>query len=62
MSIAKEEGRRLLDTRPDDVSFEDIQYRIHMREKIERGRRDVRDGKLLSQEESERCMARWLDG
>lgn len=60
MSTAKEEVRRLLDQLPDDASFEDIQYHIYVREKIERGRKDVREGRVVSQEEAERRMAKWL--
>jgi cell division protein FtsX len=60
VSTAKDEVRRLLDDLPDDASFEDIQYHIYVREKIELGRRAVRDGRTVSQEEAERRMSRWL--
>ena len=62
LSTAKDAVRRMLDQLPDDASFEDIQYHIYVREKIERGRDDVRDGRIMSQEEAERRMARWLEG
>jgi hypothetical protein len=52
----------MLDHLPDDASFEDIQYHIYVREKVERGRQDVREGHVVSQEEAERRMARWLEG
>lgn len=38
---AKETVRRILDDLPDNASLEDIQYHIYVREKIERGLRDV---------------------
>ena len=60
MGTPKEEVRKLLDTLPEDSSLEDIQYHIYVREKIERGLRDVREGRTLSQEEVERRMSRWL--
>ncbi|MEP6887212.1 MAG: hypothetical protein ABI945_02710 [Nitrospirales bacterium] len=45
MGTPKEEVKRLLDQIPDDSTFEDIQYHIYVREKIERGLKDVaRDG------------------
>ena len=50
----------MLEELPDDASFEDIQYHIYVREKVERGLEDVRAGRLLSQDEVERRMARWL--
>lgn len=60
MSTPKEEVRKLLDQLPDDSSLEDIQYHIYVREKIERGLSDVREGRVLSVEEVERRMSRWL--
>jgi predicted transcriptional regulator len=60
MSTPKEEVRKLLDQIPDDSSFEDIQYHIYVREKIERGLKDIKEGRVLSHEEVERRMAKWL--
>ena len=60
MRTAKEEVRKILDHIPDDSSFEDIQYHIYVREKIERGLKDIKEGHLLSQEEVERRMSKWL--
>jgi len=59
MASAKEEVKKLLDQIPDDSSFEDIQYHIYVREKIERGLEDVEHGRVLSQEEAERRMSKW---
>jgi predicted transcriptional regulator len=59
MGSAKEEVRRILEIIPDNASFEDIQYHIYVREKIERGLADVKNGKLLSQEEVEQRMRKW---
>jgi hypothetical protein len=61
MSTAKEDVRRLLDQLPDDVSLEDVQYHIYVRQKSERALKEVQDGCVLSQEEVERRMARWLE-
>ena len=60
MSTAKEEVRRILDRIPDDASFEDIQQHIYVREKIERGLKDIEEDKVLSQEEVEHRMSKWL--
>jgi hypothetical protein len=62
MSTAKEEVRKLLEQLPDNSSFEDIQYHIYVREKIERGLHEVEQGQVLSQEEVERRMSKWLGG
>ena len=60
MGKAKEEVRRLLDNLPEDASYEDIQYHIYVRQAIERGIAAVERGEVLSHEDVERRMARWL--
>lgn len=60
MSTAKDEVRKLLEQLPSDASYEDIQYHIYVREKIERGLRDVEERRVLSQEEVERRMSKWI--
>ncbi len=62
MKTAKEEVKKILETLPDDSSFEDIQYHIYVRSKIEQGLKDIKEGSVLSQEEVERKMAKWLKG
>jgi len=61
MTTTKEEIRRMLDTLPDDATWEDVQYSIYVRERIERGRREADEGRLIDEEEIERRMKRWLD-
>jgi predicted transcriptional regulator len=60
MKTAKEEVRELLEQLPEDASLEDIQYHIYVRQKIQRGLDAASEGKILSQEEVERRMDRWL--
>ena len=60
MGIAKEEVRRMLDQLPDDTTFEDIQYHIYVRQKIERGLKDVEEGRVIEHEDVEKRMSRWL--
>ncbi len=61
MGTAKDEVRKMLARIPDESSFEDIQYHIYVREKIEHGLEDIRESRVLSQEEVERRMSKWLD-
>ncbi len=62
MSVtAKEAVRDLLEKLPDDVSFEDIEYRIYVRSKIEKSLQAVEEGRVLTQDEVEQRMAKWLD-
>jgi hypothetical protein len=60
MIPAKEEVRRLLECLPDNASFEDIQYHIYVRQKIERGLEDIEAGRTISEEECEARMSTWL--
>lgn len=60
MISAKEEVRKMLDQIPSDASFEDIQYHIYVCQKIERGIKDIEEGRILSQEEVEQMMSKWL--
>lgn len=57
---AKEETRRILDTLPDGASWEDIQYSIYVRERIERGRVEANGDNLLDEDEIEARMEPWL--
>ncbi|TMQ32506.1 MAG: hypothetical protein E6K70_18190 [Planctomycetota bacterium] len=60
MHTAKQTVRDLLDDLPDNSTFEDIQYHIYVRQKIERGLQDLKAGRVLSQKEAERRMSKWL--
>jgi hypothetical protein len=60
MPSAKEEIRRMLDELPDDASWEDLQHSIYVRERIERGRRETLEGRVLDQDEVEGRMSQWL--
>lgn len=57
MSIApsfKEEARRIIEELPDDASWEDLMYRIYVREAVKSGLRDVDQGRVVPDEEVRR--------
>jgi predicted transcriptional regulator len=58
-TMPREEVRRLLDSLPDDASYEDIQYHIYVQQKIDRGLEASERGDFISDEEIERRIARW---
>ncbi len=60
MATAREEIKELLDRIPEDSSYEDIQYHIYVRQKIQRGLEAIEEGRVVSEEEAERRLARWL--
>ncbi|MBW3564072.1 MAG: hypothetical protein KY459_05060 [Acidobacteria bacterium] len=61
METAKEQVKRILDTLPDDASYEDIQYHIYVRQRIEQGLADVEAGRVIPHEEVVRRLAKWRD-
>jgi predicted transcriptional regulator len=60
MNSAKQEVNKLLSRLPDNCSLEDIQYHLYVLQKIERGLKDAEEGKVHTQEEVEKRMAKWL--
>jgi predicted transcriptional regulator len=46
---------------PDTASYEPIQYHIYVREKVKGGLEDIARGRIVSQEEVERWMAKWIE-
>jgi predicted transcriptional regulator len=60
MGTAKEEVKKILEGLPDEASLEDIQYHIYVRQKIARGLDDIGAGRVLSQEDVEERMSKWL--
>ena len=61
MATTKEQLRALIERLPDDCTLEDVQYHLYVQQKVVRGLEDVRHGRLLSQQEVERRMARWIE-
>lgn len=51
MSIVKEEAKKLLDTLPDEASWDDVMYEIYVRNKIDKGIAAAEEGRLLSHED-----------
>ena len=60
LKTAKEEIRDILNRLPDNASFEDIQYHIYVREKIQKGLADVEAGRVFTPAEVETRMAELL--
>ncbi|MCI0456554.1 MAG: hypothetical protein L0Z62_06195 [Gemmataceae bacterium] len=50
----KAAARRLVEQLPDDASWDDLMYAISVRQAIESGLRDSREGRTLSTEEVRR--------
>ena len=56
---AKQEVIELLKDLPTST-LEEIQYHLYMRKKVQRGIQDVDEGRIYTQEEVEKRMAKWV--
>jgi len=54
VSSIKDEARRIIEQLPDDASWEDLIYRIYVREAIEAGLKDAQEGRTVPVEEVRR--------
>jgi hypothetical protein len=54
MSVAKEEARKVLESVPDNATWEDIMYQLYLREKVEAAIAEADAGEGISQEEMEK--------
>jgi predicted transcriptional regulator len=52
----KEEARRLVERLPEDATWEDIQYEVYVRQAIEAGLKDSREGRTIPLAEARRRL------
>lgn len=52
--------KQMIDNLPENCSIEDIQYTLYVRSKIEKGLKDLDEGKFLTAEEVQARMQKWL--
>ena len=43
----KSAARQLVDSLPDDATWDDVMYRVYVRQAIEAGRQEVAEGRLV---------------
>ncbi len=51
MPTIKDDARRLIDQLPDDATWDDLMYEIYVRQAIEAGLQDSREGRTIPVEE-----------
>lgn len=61
MQTVKKEISDLLKRLPEDCTLEDVQYHLYVLQKIERGLKDVEEGRVYTQEKVEKMMAKWIE-
>jgi len=59
MAAIKDVARQVIEALPDDASMDDIIHALYVREKFERGLREVREGKGIPHEAVKRQMKKW---
>ena len=59
MLPAKKEVTNLLRRLPGDCSLEDVQYHLYVLQKIERGLRDEKEGKIYTANQVMKRLSKW---
>jgi predicted transcriptional regulator len=60
MSKVKKAVVDLVKALPDSCTFEDVQYQLYVRQKVERSMRAVAAGRVLSHEQVKKRLGKWL--
>ncbi len=59
MTVPKDEAKRIIDTLPEDSTYEEIVRELAFDMMIQRGFDDVEAGKVISNKEMENEIAKW---
>ena len=58
--VPKEAALSLISRLDDQASYDDIMYEMYVLQKIERGEKDIVDGKTFTHEEAQKRLGKWL--
>jgi predicted transcriptional regulator len=58
--IARTQLLKLVEELPETVEIEDVLYRLALRERLEAAEEDIREGRILSEDEVEAEIAQWF--
>jgi predicted transcriptional regulator len=58
---AKEKMEKIIKSQPDDSSYDEILRELAFERMVERGLKDYREGKIISNEEIKRRIRQWQD-
>lgn len=56
----KEKAQQLIDELPEDTDWDEIQYRLYLRQMLDESESLIADGHGLTQEQAEERLAKWL--
>ncbi len=60
MSKIKEEAKKIIDKLPENVSMEEIIYRLHFTQKLKKANEDIEKGRIIPQEQVKRNLMKKL--
>lgn len=60
MRIAKTQLIKLVEELPETVEIEEVLFRLALRERLDAAEEDVREGRVLSEEEVDAEIAQWF--
>jgi predicted transcriptional regulator len=59
MASPKQTVLELVRDLPEDASLEDIQYHLYVLQRVDKGLKEVEEGKVVSEDEMESRFAKW---
>jgi len=59
MTAPKEEAKKIIDSLPEDTTYDEILRELAFDKMIQRGLDDVLEGRVISNQEMERTIAQW---
>ncbi|MDD5673482.1 MAG: hypothetical protein PHC61_04925 [Chitinivibrionales bacterium] len=57
---AKQMAQKIITELPDEATFDDIQYHLYVLECIEKGEKDIEEGKIMTDDQVRQRLAKWL--
>lgn len=61
MASAKEEIIKFLQSLPETISSDEILYQLYVREEIKKGKKDIDEGRVLTEEEMDDLVHTWAN-
>ncbi len=58
--MIKEQAKALIDSLPDDATWEDLMAEIYFKKNVDKGLQDLEDGKTLTHDEVKERLSKWL--
>ena len=58
--MLKDQVKEIIDKMPDNSTLEDIQYTIYVQSKIQKGLEAAKNGDVITQDEMEKRIEKWL--